>query len=200
MTLDTRMYVHDPIDHKALFDHCNTLIGAVSPVSTDSQDETWRKGESFVEPGNPWSIRNRLGQGFCALLDISYRPNAPLRTDEQAAEHDDEICDEDCGGDWHPPACWIEVSLDTAYGYRGDNGEGCGDLHARLVGELGLWLDGQGIGWSWMNEFTGEVHGGGSRYRELVGLASGGFEATAWFQTTVLPAIERDLRGGASDE
>ena len=195
MTLDTRIYVHDPIDHKALFDRCNTLIGAVNPVFTDEQDTTWRKGESFVEPGSPWTISNKPMQGFAAWLMVYYRPDGALRSPERAAEHDED-CDTDCNGTgWaHRLACWAEVSIDTAYGYRGDNGEGCGDLHARIVGELGLWLDAQGIGWSWMNEFTGEVHGGDSRYRELIGLASSGFEASAWFQTTVLPAIAREVR------
>src|SRR5690606_25459508 len=138
-----------------------------------------------------WSIGNLPGQGLCALLDISYRPGAPLRTPEQAAEHDEDICNLPCDGDRHPPACWLEISINTAYGYKGDNGEGCGDLHARLVAELGQWLDERGIRWSWKNEFTGDIHSG---YERLIDLCSAGFEATAWFRTSVLPAIEAHTR------
>ena len=64
---------------------------------------------------------------------------------------------------------------------------GCGDLHARLVAELGIWLDQRGKRWKWENEFTGEIHEG---YEQLIQLASGGFEATAWFRTMVVPAIQ----------
>ncbi|TDD54563.1 hypothetical protein E1286_05060 [Nonomuraea terrae] len=203
MTLDTRVYVHDEIAYKDVWLKCNQLIGTKENTRfRDEQDKTWRNGESFVEPGNAWSIGNLAGQGLCALLDISYRPGAPLRTAEQAAAHDEDICNlpesswydaesGPCDGSDHRPACWLEVSFDTTYGYKGDNGEGCGDLHARLVAELGQWLDGRGVRWTWVNEFTGEVHSG---YERLIDLCSGGFEATAWFRTSVLPAIEAHAR------
>jgi len=151
--------------------------------------------------GSPWWIWNAPGQGLCALLDMSYRPDAPYRSAEQAASHDEDICnlpsaswyDEEsgpCDGSGHSPACWLEISFDTTYGYKGDNGEGCGDLHARLVAELGQWLDERSVPWLWQNEFTGEIHSG---YQQLIGLCSAGFEASAWFQTTVAPAIAAGL-------
>jgi hypothetical protein len=124
-----------------------------------------------------------------------------LLTPEQAAEHDEDICNlpasewfdaerSECTGGGHDPAHWLAVSFDTAYGYSDERGYGCGDLHAEYVAKLGQWLDGKGIRWAWENEFTGEIHTG---YERLIELSSGGFEASAWFRTTVLPAIAAEL-------
>ncbi len=88
------------------------------------------------------------------------------------------------------------VDFDTAYGIRTADGMGCGDVHAVLVGQLGKWLDDQGIRWSWCNEFSGDVHSGPDRYERLAELLSGAAEATAWFHNTVMPAIAADILGG----
>mgnify|MGYP007010739939 CR=1 FL=1 len=190
MTLNTRIYVLDPIKPKEIFVRCNQLIGATEATRfSDEQLKTWRDGVALVEPSNPWNIGNGLGQGLCALLNIYYRPDAPLRATVQSCNY---YCDSDCA-DIHDeddgPAHWLQVSFDTAYGYRDDEGRGCGDLHASLVSQLGQWLDERGIRWMWENEFTGEIHSG---YERLIDLCSGGFEASAWFRTTVLPAITSD--------
>jgi hypothetical protein len=76
------------------------------------------------------SIMNLPGQGLDAWVIVYHRQGEP-----------------------------VEVSIDTGYGYRGPDG-GCRDLHARVVAELGQWLDSKGIAWSWQNEFTGETHPG----------------------------------------
>lgn len=189
MTLDTRIYVHDPVDYWQVWVRCNQLIGADEGTRfTDEPEPHWKDGERTRGPeGGDWSIWNEPGQGLCALLDISYRKNAPLRAEpepcDQYCEHDD---------DWqHAPACWLEISFDTAYSYTGPEG-GCGDLHARLVAELGRWLDEAGVRWSWQNEFTGEYHQG---YEGLAELGAGGLKALDWFATQALPAIERLTEG-----
>lgn len=203
MTLDSRIFVLDEVDPRDVFNFCRNLIGATDRHTfTDEQDKTWRKGESFVEPENPWTISNDPGQGLPAWLMLYYRPDAPLRTPEQAAEHDEDCNLPEnavyvaewgpCGGKHHRRACWLTVSFDTAYSYTDERGYGCGDLHAEYIAKLGQWLDAKGVRWEWQNEFTGEVHTG---YSDLIRLASGGFEATAWFKTTVLPAIAAE--GGA---
>jgi hypothetical protein len=190
MTLDTRIYVLDQIRHKDVFAKCGQLIGATE--STEFVDGPMKLSDE-------WWVWNRPGQGLCALLDVRYRPGVALRTVEQATEHDDLYCnlpggeffDADepvCDGADHKPAAWLEVSFDTAYGYRDEQGRGCGDLHASLVSQLGQWLDERVVRWLWQNEFTGEIHSG---YGRLIDLCSGGFEAAAWFQTTVAPAIAR---------
>jgi hypothetical protein len=203
MTLDTRFFILGEVDPQEVFLFCRDLIGATDRHTfSDEQDSTWSKGESFVEPTNSWTISNNPGQGLPAWLMLYYRPGAPLRTAEQAAEHDEDcnlpensIYVEEwgpCDGKHHRRACWLTVSFDTAYGYRDERGYGCGDLHAEYVAKLGQWLDSKGVRWEWENEFTGEIHTG---YSELINLASGGFEATAWFKTTVLPAIAAESGG-----
>jgi hypothetical protein len=184
MTLDSRVYIHDDLALSDLVAKCEQLIGAPRDVRfTDSQDRSWKDGKSFVEPHSPWTFSNDPGQGLCAWLLIYHRIEAPLRP--TSAEHEPDICDEDCDGAWHDPACWLIVSLDTAYSYRGPDG-GCGDLHARIIAELGQWLDERGIAWSWRNEFTGDLHQG---YDGLTDLASQGAPASAWFRDIVRPAI-----------
>lgn len=176
MTLDTRVYVQDRMDFRELFAKCNQLIGGHEGIeSTDKE-----------VGGERW-LYNRPDQGLCALLDVRYQPDGPLT---EPGQHD-RYCDgyeDGCGVPCGVP-CWLEVSFDTTYGYRGDNGEGCGDLHARLVAELGQWLDSRGIRWSWLNEFTGEVHQG---YAGLTELGTGGAEASDWFRNIVVPAIAMD--------
>jgi len=201
MTLDTRIFALDHIDAHEVFLFCRELLGATEAHTwTDEQGSTWRDGKSFVEPGNPWTIQNNLGQGLPAWLMLHYQPDAPLRTADEAAEHDDYCSlpgtkwyDPDegpCDSTHHDRACWLEVSFDTAYGYKDDRGYGCGDLHAEYVARLGKWLDEHGVRWEWKNEFTGEVHAG---YERLIDLGTGGFEASAWFRTSVLPVIAADL-------
>lgn len=189
MTLRTDIYVMDPIDARAVFHHVNKLIGANDCTKwSDRQDKTWRNGEGFIEPGNEWTISNDPDQGLPAWLIVSYRPDVPLRTPEQSAEHD-EWCDKDCDGEYHPQPCWLTVDLDTAYAYK-VNGEGCGDLHARLIAELGSWLAHRGISWRWRNEFSGDIYDG---YDGLETLARAGIEAAHWYRNIVLPAIAPEL-------
>jgi hypothetical protein len=182
MTLDTRIYVLDRIDHRELFARCGQLIGADEGIKfTDDQDCAYGDADPLAQP---WTIANNPGQNLCARLMVHYRPGAPLRTEAQASAHD-----MDCEG-----ACYAEVSFDTAYGYRGPDG-GCGDLHVRLVTQLGQWLDGRGIRWQWRNEFTGEVFWG---YEGLDQLGSGGAQAERWFTGAVAPAIASFTEGKRS--
>ncbi|WUI02061.1 hypothetical protein OHR68_09725 [Spirillospora sp. NBC_00431] len=189
MTLDTKVYVLDRISHRDVFVKCNQLISATE--ATEFRDE--QVGASRKDgpaSGAPWSLGNKAGQGLCALLDIYYRPDAPLRAKDGDCHW---FCDPDCDDAEHDTrACWLEVSFDTAYGYRDEQGRGCGDLHASLVAQLGQWLDERGVRWLWENEFTGEIHSG---YDRLIDLCAGGFEAAAWFRTPVLPAIEQQIGG-----
>jgi hypothetical protein len=200
MTLDTRVYVLNPINQREVFLKCCQLLGVTEQHRCeDKQDACWNADtkEWEVQPGNSWIAQTVPDQGLPAWLMLHYRPDAPYRTAAEAAAHDDDICnlpgtewyDEDdgpCDGSWHWPACWLEISFDTAYSYRDGQGRGCGDFHASLVAELGQWLDERGVAWKWKNEFTGDVHTG---YEQLIELCSGGFEASAWFRTSVMPAI-----------
>jgi hypothetical protein len=207
VTLSTNVYVLDEVSPHELFRFCQTLLtkydedGGYRPWNqqrcSDKPREDWN-GETWTKQGR-WSIANQIGQGLPAILDITYHPGGPLTTAEQA-----EMCTGHCEPDddyhYHPHACWLDIDFDTAYGYKDERGWGCGDLHAALVAELGEWLDAKGVRWEWRNEYTGEVHGGDDRYVRLIDLGVGGFEASAWFRTTVLPAIAADIANRTEGE
>jgi hypothetical protein len=189
MTLSTNIYVLDQVDVTELFRFCQGLLAKYDdrhpPQQPDRQ--AWRDRESWRGEGLR-SLSNNIGQGLPAILDIAYRPDAPLATPEQAATCTDE-CEPDDDYHYHPHACWADIDFDTAYGYKDSAGRGCGDLHALLVAEVGQWLDQRGIRWEWRNEFTSAVHGGPDRYQRLADLTSAGSEAANWFRNTALPAI-----------
>lgn len=185
MTLDTSVFILDEIRVKDVFAQCGRLLGQHEGIRfTDKPFPRWAGGKEFPDPNGLRTLYNHPGQGLPALLDLTYREGGPVKADPQAC---DKYCDDDCDYTQHDPPHWIEVSFDTPYGYRDAQGRGCGDWHACLVSDLGGWLDSKGVRWMWQNEFTGEIHSG---YERLVDLCTGGFEASAWFQHTVKPAIE----------
>lgn len=208
MTLDTRVYVTDEVPVDELFVFCQTLIGEYDSdrrgpdrqESKNEQDSSYVEGEGWaVRDGNPWTYENIVGQGLPAWLMIHHGNGKAYRTPEQSAEHDycnhpdtDYFDDEHplCTKTEHQPPCWAEISMDTAYGYRGPDDMGCGDLHAILVSRIGQWCDARSVGWKWENEYSGEIHEG---YERLVDLVADGFAGTAWFTTMVLPAIASGL-------
>jgi len=177
VTLDTRIYVQNAVDPKLAFVKCNQLLGAHEGVRSSDDGHC---------------ISNRPDQGLAAWLMICY--GSPLRDGTCPRMPHDPDDDEECW-DSHNPACFLEISLDTSYSYTGPDG-GCGDLHARIVAELGQWLDERGARWCWRNEFTGEVH---ERYAGLTELGGGGAEASKWFREIAAPAIAAHIAaGGAS--
>jgi hypothetical protein len=182
MTLNTEVVVTTPCDAHDVFHHCRALLGATDAHSYNDGP----RGSAYGEPGI-CEIGNAIGIGLPALMWVIYRPGLePRRTPEESAE-----CDED---DYPRPACWLEIHFDTGYGYRDEQGRGCGDLHAQLLFDLGQWLDEREIGWGWQNEFTGEWHYE-DRYAALKELCSDGGRAMAWFVETVQPLIEQAIGG-----
>ena len=108
MTLSTNIYILDKINPLEVFLYCQSLLtpydadrrGPDRQAWTDDQDPTWQAGERVIEPDNAWTIGNEPHQDLPAWLLLHYRPNAPLRTPEQAAEHD-KWCESDCDPDGH---------------------------------------------------------------------------------------------------
>jgi hypothetical protein len=194
MTLSTNVYVLDEIDHVEVFRFCQAMLTKYDEQRRTPDQQVWSDSASTWRGDGIRVIANQIGQNLPGILDITYRSGGPLRA--QDAGHDED-CDETCSGKYHDRACWLDIDFDTAYGAKFDGGMGCGDLHAALVAELGRWLDAKGVRWEWRNEFTGDVHGGPDRYERLIDLVSGGFEATAWYRSSVLPAILVDrITGG----
>lgn len=181
MTLSTNVFIQGDIEAQTVFHYCRSLLGA-----TDIHP--WTDEDSRGWPGDRM-LSNEIGIGLPALLMLSYRSGSPLREDGDACS---DSCDPEDDYHHHDPAHWINVDFDTGYGYHDLYG-GCGALHARLVFQLGQWLDEREIPWCWQNEFTGEIHGGDDRYRRLADLTTGGQAAMRWFKGTVEPAIEAGL-------
>jgi hypothetical protein len=183
VTLNTSIYVLSQADPHETFWKCRELLNAPESLPFVDEESPYDKGR--------WDLRNPGGVGLDAWLWMHYRPGAMLR---ERAESHDEWCGDDCDGRHHDPPHWFEVTFDTAYGYKDDQGRGCGALHASLVAQLGEWFDGQGIQWAWQNEFTGEIHIG-DRYERLFDLFGEGDQARQWFEEIVKPVIFR-LAGG----
>lgn len=142
MTLCTRVAIGLPTNVHEVFAYCRTLLGASDSIS--------------IEKGWDWdkvnrTLRHPAGVGLDALLWLTYGADGPIIRDE-----DEESGEGDLPKGWSA----IEVSFDTAYGYRGEDGESCSELHARLVRQLGEWLDRKGLSWKWHDEFYGDWHDG----------------------------------------
>lgn len=182
MTLNTRMFVHDRIDPQDFFRGVQYIVGQLSdpvrlPEEQSVEDEPTIYGE--VEGYNKESrmLMTSCGQGLSAWIMVHYVPDGPYRAEDYRETEDDY---ED-----YRPACHLELSMDTAYGYSGPGG-GCGALHAVLVQQIGTILDDMEIAWSWEDESTGEIYSG---YDNLDKLASSGAEASQWFEKDILPLM-----------
>lgn len=196
MTLDTSIAIGKPTPVRPLFDFCRELLG--TPADTRVNEgvcDGSRLGQK--------EIYNPGGIGLPAWLWIYYGADGPFEVHQH-----DEFCSVTLGGKYDTTqqeidehAEWIandptengwaaiEVTFDTAYGWRGPSGESCSDLHARLIRAVGQWCDRKGLPWKWQNEFTGEWHDGTDGLDEF-GDAFRSTGAQDWFTTKVLPAIE----------
>lgn len=178
MTRDTSIAIGRPTDVRELFKDCRTLLGCRDDVPT-------REGDGYRTGCK--EIANPMGIGLPALLEIQYGADGPM------IHRCDSFCDSGCTdvqGDDPRDNGWaaIEVSFDTSYGYRGPDGEGCSDLHARLVRAVGQWCEQRGLPWKWQNEFTGEWFNGMDGLDQF-GNAFQSTGAESCFTDVVMPAI-----------
>lgn len=178
MTLNTSVYLLSEFPPHDVFWKCRELLNAPEDLPVFDEPSDWKHDDH-------WNLRNPGGVGLSAWLWMRYKPGE-MRRPHNGCDAD---CEDDCSGEWHAPAHWCEVSFDTAYSYKDDQGRGCGVLHASLVAQLGQWLDERGVRWAWNNEFTGETHIG-DRYERLFDLMGKGDDARKWFEEIVTPVIE----------
>lgn len=162
MTLSTNLYVLDKTDLEELFAKAIADLGGTELT----EDREWYGARVR---------QTRPGQGLPAWLMVHYQPDGPLQPNV-VPETEDE---------GRQTACYYRVNWDTGYGYD-RNGEGCGQLHARLVASLGHWLDQRRISWAWSNEFTGDIYLGPAGLHTLAG---GGTAAREWLANVVMPVI-----------
>lgn len=194
MTLSTDIAVVGPIDPEFVF---KTALTAVCMASNAPE----RIGGAKVERSGPgqWrdysAINTVCGQGLAAWTWVYHREDgSPLYAEDayEVEEVDDET---GIAETWFiSPACHVKVNLDTAYGYRGPDGAGCGTLHARVITMLHDEVAKRGCTIKWKNEFTGDWHDG---LDGLAGLQDGGESAISWFQSEALPAIAAHIVAGS---
>jgi len=188
VTLHTRIAVLEPVPVKELFDWINTnLLGALNPRSAHKElsdfdidhfraTQTGEKDERGVLigerrwiPNGEWEYTNLPGQNLGAWHWITYRPDGPLIPkqlyyDSEHDETEEEVYWASNEGE-EPylhlanPAAALMIHFDTAYGFKGKLGGGCGSLHAAYIVKLADWFAQRGVGWSWYDEFAGDWHG-----------------------------------------
>ncbi|MGW3992419.1 hypothetical protein ACWEF6_02920 [Amycolatopsis sp. NPDC004772] len=208
MTLKTSVAIGKAYPVREVFEVCRSLLNTPEGTPFEHEDVTssWRKGQrQILNPG---------GIGLDAWLWIYYGADGPMihshddwcATEVDPCKWDDtgkyshgaedvrrhvaDIAEDPTKNGWAA----IEVTFDTAYGYRGKSGENCSMLHARLIAELGRWLDEKALPWKWQNEYTGEWFDRFEGLGEFVN-AHQSTGADSWFRETVVPII---LAGGVS--
>jgi len=133
MTLATRFVIDHPAPAREVFDFAREMIGATDAHTFrhETQPERWARDPRY---------QMDLGQGLPALMRVEYGADGPLHRYEE----DD------------APDAVLEIVLDTAYGYRDDQGRRCHQLHADYVAELGRWCERRGWDYAWQDEFSGD--------------------------------------------
>ena len=147
---------------------------------------------------------SRLGQGFHAITDISYRRDgAPLYAkdvsdyDLEPSWYEDEEPDaiERAKARLGYPACTYLMDMDTAYGYHPTPSEGaapgvtgCTSLHAYAIIKLNQWVVAQGGSLIWQNEYEGTWHTMDDEegWKKWAGSDR---EAMDWFHNVAQPGI-----------
>lgn len=87
----------------------------------------------------------------------------------------------------YPQDVTAYVDFDTAYGYRGDNGETCDMLHALFIMRLmDEFAEPRGLKVVWQNEYTGEWFPAPEGLQKFLG---NGDKAQEWFTSVVQPML-----------
>lgn len=142
MTLATRLNISDPVNPELVFLKARAAIGipAEHPFKID-------------RVGGAVSIYSKP-DGFCSALVVSHNDGALVAQDCAPGV----TCDDPCDYHARMPSAFVEIWLDTTYGYRGPNGEICDDVHNEVVASVGAWLMTQGVEWWSHNEYDGSWH------------------------------------------
>lgn len=156
MTLSTDVYIQGPVDLHALKYVVQAALAEFDEAGRTPDEQAWNDDSAELSPS--WSTK--VGQGLPAWTYIHF---AHLAAEGAWAQPNDEYADDsDYDEDGEPalqtPKHFARIDFDTAYGYRGENGETCSTLHVQLMTWVGKWLDEQSVPWQWRDEFTGEIH------------------------------------------
>lgn len=182
MTLSTYIVVRatEDVEQTAekIYQLCRGLLG--TPESVEPERE--------VGVGGVNRIDHRPGIGLPAWLLTSYRPGGPSRVPdgEDWDKYEREARDEDpFDNGWGS----IQINFDTAYSYRGPNGEGCSQLHALYITALARSFEELGLDWKWRDEYQGEWYDKLDHVDEFGGFHDKPGGPADWFENLVVPAI-----------
>ena len=154
MTLTTRFFIIDRVSPEGLWASVSADLLDVSDVPDGfvpsfGIEEDWCHKHGDSSPDVRWVMtRNHVAQGVAAWMYMSVAINGPGHRYNYPDEARSDL-----------PPHHAEVSWDTSYGYRSNDGRftSASALHQHLSGRLGEWLDTQGIEWLAQDEYTGEV-------------------------------------------
>jgi hypothetical protein len=146
MTLSTDVYIQGPVDLNALKYVVQAALAEFDEYGRTPDQQAWNDDSTELSPS--WSTK--VGQGLPAWTYIHF---AHLAAEGAWVQPDDETDD-----GYFTPKHFARIDFDTAYGYRGENGETCSTLHVQLMTRVGKWLDEQSVPWKWRDEFTGKIH------------------------------------------
>ena len=126
MTMTTTVRINAPINPTRILDLLTVLVGGDPETvkRVGPREYSWTPGIMVLS--------NEVSQGLSALCDVHWHGDGPLPT---VIEDDDTV---DPGG-------LIEVSFDTPYGYRDEQGRDCGAWHTHLLNALREWLTTEGV-------------------------------------------------------
>jgi len=142
----------------------------------------------FTEGGDPdaGSLNNDPGQGYSAWLSMRWDSNGiPTARETYPEDYD---ATSTYGLD-EPKNAFLNINFDTAYGYHGDLGEGCTELHSRFVIDLAKeYFEPRGLDFYWQDEYSGKwYHGLDTQgFNAFLGSGEGAMD---WFNNTVVPVI-----------
>lgn len=178
MTLNTHIYLTGPIGARQAFETATSVI-----LKTAGREGETAKvdppRESWDGPGVEL-LSTVPGQGLPAWVMCHYRKDGPLAPVDQYDDDDDY--------EEEPylirPACDLELSWDTAYGYK-DNGLSCTQLHVLALIELRRVLPAE-VAMKWKNEYSGKINAELEGFEDFLGA---GREAGSWFES-IRPILE----------
>lgn len=150
MTLKTRFYVTTPgIDPQAIWDLLMAHVETESTVPNTVYTEPTEHGQTLKS--------TRRGSGRNALCRMYY-----TESEEELSRHPSETDDPELEDDdvHYNPHAYIELSFETAYGYRGPDGEDCSALHRTILLSLASYVTSHGGEFIWNDEYTGVWHTG----------------------------------------
>lgn len=186
MTLNTSVYILDPIDVEELFAWGNDNL--IKPSSTPRVTRYSIGDLPYSFDSTPIThahVGNDLGQGFDAIFDIDHWEGA---LHDAAEEEEDEDMKKYFS---NRPKHYAEVSFDTSYGFKESSAHpgisGCDNLHALYVGLLHQHLSEKGVRMAWKNEYSGEIFEG---INGIDTLLKDGDDTQEWFHNIAKPTIE----------